>query len=50
MVKKVDLMEANLQDAVTIASIAEILKTEVALAFWELITESLLELGARGTH
>lgn len=40
----------NLQDAVTIASIAEILKTEVALAFGELVAESLLKLGARGTH
>jgi hypothetical protein len=49
-IKKLDSMEANLQDAVTIASVAEILEAEVALAFRELVAESLLQLGARGTH
>lgn len=43
-------MGANLQDAITIASVAEILEAKVALAFGELVAESLLELGARGTH
>lgn len=43
-------LEANLQDAVTIASIAEILETEVAFAFGELVAKSLLELRARSTH
>ena len=40
----------NLQNAVAIASIAEIFETEVALAFRELVSESFLELRARSTH
>lgn len=40
----------NLQNAVTIASVAEILQTEISLAFGELVAESFLEFGARSTH
>ena len=40
----------NLQNAVAIASVAEIFETEVALAFRELVSESFLELRARSTH
>lgn len=42
--------QTNLQDAITVTSIAKIFKAKVALAFRELVTESLLELGARSTH
>lgn len=40
----------NLQNAVTIASVPEILEAEISLAFGELVAESLLEFGARSTH
>lgn len=40
----------NLQDAITIACVAEILKAKVPLAFRELIAQSFLEFRARSTH
>lgn len=40
----------NLQDAVTVASVAEILESKVPLALWELVSESFLELRTRSAH
>ena len=42
--------DEDLQNAVAVTSIAEILKAKVTLSFRELVAESLLELGARSTH
>ena len=40
----------DLQNAVAVTSIAEILEAEVTFSFGELVAESLLELRARSTH
>ncbi|RXH78156.1 hypothetical protein DVH24_001674 [Malus domestica] len=40
----------NLQNGVTIASIAEILESEVSLTFRKLVVESLIEFGPHNTH
>lgn len=42
--------KGNLQDAVAIAGIAEVLETKVALAFGKLLAEGLLQLRPRGAH
>lgn len=47
--KREDHLE-NLQDAVTVASVAEILESKVPLALWELVSESFLELRTRSAH
>jgi len=40
----------DLQNAVAVTSIAEILEAKVAFPFGELVAESFLELGTRSTH
>lgn len=40
----------DLQDAVTVASVSEILKSEISLAFGELVAKSLLELRTGRSH
>ncbi|KAM2927880.1 hypothetical protein COP2_035191 [Malus domestica] len=44
------MRKRNLQNAVTIASVAEILESEISLALRKLVAESLLEFGDRSTH
>ena len=40
----------DLQNAVAVASVAEILEAEVAFSFRELVAESFLEFGPRRPH
>lgn len=48
--KRLRVSIEDLQNAVAITSVAEILKTKVTFSFGELVTQSLLKLGTSSTH